>query len=129
MCYPQARRFRLPTMPHCVRTKQEPTSHGCWMTEGSKFRTRLRRLPCERFRPNEPKRVLPGAFGALDRSLALWWKIPFFSCYFPCSAPVIFGEKSRFHGVFCRLQICPPLLQGFTGTILLLAAVACTRSH
>ena len=49
------------------------------------------------------------------RLLALWWKIPFFPCYFSCSAPVIVGKKSRFHGLFCGLQICTPLYRDLQG--------------
>ena len=84
----RARGFCLPTAPPPARTKRELNCYGqrCRaMNERSKASSRVgsgpRRLPCERFWPNEPERVLAGHARHLGSSLAFWLKN---SLYFSC---------------------------------------------
>ena len=75
-----------------ARTKHELNCYGqrCRaMNERSKASSRVgsgpRRLPCERFWPNEPERVLAGHARHLGSLLAFWLKIP-------CIFPVVYRE-------------------------------------
>jgi hypothetical protein len=72
----------------------------CGMRERSKAtienRTRPGRLPCERFRPNEPERYRLGTFGLSNQALAFEVKNPLYFCC--CLQGGLFCYPLRLHG-------------------------------
>ena len=86
--------------PLLEQSKNHPRERCCAMRDRSKAtiqsRTRPRRMLCEGFRPNEPRRVLPGHVRRLDQSLAFRLKNPlYFSC---CLQGGLFCYPLRLHG-------------------------------